>query len=78
MARSTEDCCGHNATKVAMESLKTTHNSKLASTCDLDCGEHDGHDHGASAAKAAGATLATCTFAALAAAVAAVALMAAH
>ena len=78
MARSTEDCCAHDVTKAAMELLKNTHKSKLAADCDLDCGEHDGHAHGAPAAKAAGATLASGTFAALAAAVAAVAMMAAH
>ena len=55
-----------------MDALTTANKAKLAGSCDLDCGEHGGHAHGA------GATLASGTFAALAAAVAAVAMMAAH
>ena len=31
----------------ALDALKAANTANLASDCDLDCGQHDGHDHGA-------------------------------
>ena len=31
----------------ALTTLKNANAANLAGDCDLDCGEHDGHDHGA-------------------------------
>merc|ERR1712216_444330 len=47
IAHDNKECCEVKALADALTTLKNANSANLAGDCDLVCGEHDGHDHGA-------------------------------